>query len=71
MVDMDQVEDGKVEVIGPGLFDEVPAGEGDRSWVSWSRSAGRKMQSDFEPVLERQIHYFCQRRQRHPAHRTA
>ena len=33
--------------------------------------AGRKMQEDFEPVLERQIHYFRQRRLRHPAHRPA
>ena len=33
--------------------------------------AGRKMQKDFEPVLERQIHYFVNGASRHPAHRPA
>ncbi|MBM4457010.1 MAG: CO dehydrogenase/CO-methylating acetyl-CoA synthase complex subunit beta [Chloroflexi bacterium] len=56
MVDMDQVEDGKVEVIGPG-YDDVPA-EGAMDLGIIVEVAGRKMQQDFEPVLERQIHYF-------------
>ncbi len=56
MVDMDEVEDGKIEVIGPGL-DTVPA-EGAMDLAILVEVAGRKMQSDFEPVLERQIHYF-------------
>ena len=61
MVPMDEVEDGKIEIIGPG-----PAGAG---WGDVEvggamdlglliEVAGRKMQEDFEPVLERQIHYF-------------
>ena len=56
MVDMDQVEDGKVEVIGHG-YDDVPA-EGAMDLGIIVEVAGRKMQRDFEPVLERQIHYF-------------
>lgn len=56
MTDMDKVEDGKVEVIGPG-FDEVPEG-GAIDLGIIVEVAGREMQQDFEPVLERQIHYF-------------
>ena len=56
MVDMDQVENGKVEVIGPG-FDELPVGAAMDMGIL-IEVAGRKMQSDFEPVLERQVHYF-------------
>ncbi len=56
MVDMDQVEDGKIEVIGPS-FEDLP----DEASIDMGilvEVAGRKMQKDFEPVLERQIHYF-------------
>jgi len=53
---MDQVEDGKIEVIGPGL-EQVEAG-GAMDMGILVEVAGRKMQEDFEPVLERQIHYF-------------
>jgi len=56
MVDLDQVEDGKIEVIGPS-FDDVPVG-GAMDMGILVEVAGRKMQQDFEPVLERQIHYF-------------
>ena len=69
MVDMDQVEDGKIEVIGPS-FEDLPEGKAMDMGIL-VEVAGRKMQEDFEPVLERQIHYFVQRRQRHPAHRPA
>jgi acetyl-CoA synthase len=56
MAPMDQVEDGKIEVVGPE-FDVVPeAGAMDMAIIV--SVAGRKMQKDFEPVLERQIHYF-------------
>ena len=56
MADFDAVEDGKVTVVGPG-FENVPEGEAmDMGIVV--EVAGRKMQEDFEPVLERQIHYF-------------
>jgi len=53
--DMSEVEDGKVEMIGPDL-DEVK--EGDKlPFAMLIEVAGRKMQSDFEPILERQIHH--------------
>ena len=56
MAELDAVEDGKVTVVGP-TFDSVPEGEAmDMGIVV--EVAGRKMQEDFEPVLERQIHYF-------------
>ncbi len=56
MVDSDEVEDHKIEVIGPG-FDDVEAG-GALDLAIVIEVAGRKMQDDFEPVLERQVHYF-------------
>jgi len=56
MVDMDRVEDGKIEIIGPD-FSAVPDG-GAMDMGILVEVAGRKMQTDFEPVLERQIHYF-------------
>jgi acetyl-CoA synthase len=56
MVEMEQVEDGKIEVIGPD-FEEMEIG-GAMDLGILVEVAGRKMQLDFEPVLERQIHYF-------------
>ncbi len=56
MAEMDEVEDGKIEVVGPG-FEEVPD-QGAMDLGIVIRVAGRKMQMDFEPVLERQVHYF-------------
>ena len=56
MTDFDQVEDGKIEIIGPG-FEDVPA-QGAMDVGIVIEVAGRKMQEDFEPVLERQVHYF-------------
>jgi len=56
MVDMDEVEDGKIEIIGPD-FEGVDVG-GAMDMAILIEVAGRKMQEDFEPVLERQIHYF-------------
>ena len=53
---MDEVEDGEIEVIGPGFEDIEEGGYMDVGIVV--EVAGRKMQEDFEPVLERQIHYF-------------
>jgi len=54
MKNMDEVENGKIEVIGKGI-DEVEEGSalplGIVVYV-----AGRKMQKDFEPVIERRIH---------------
>jgi acetyl-CoA synthase len=56
MVDMDEVEDGKIEVSGPPIESLAVGGAMDLGIVI--EVAGRKMQTDFEPVLERQIHYF-------------
>jgi acetyl-CoA synthase len=56
MVDMDSVTDGKIEVVGPGIDSVEEAGSMDMGIVV--EVAGRQMQKDFEPVLERQIHYF-------------
>ena len=56
MEDFDAVEDGKIELVGPDLSDVPEAGAMDMGIVV--QVAGRKMQEDFEPVLERQIHYF-------------
>jgi acetyl-CoA synthase len=56
MVDPDKIEDGKIELVGPD-FDEAEDGAAmDLGIVV--EVGGRKMQKDFEPVLERQIHYF-------------
>ncbi len=52
---MDEVEDGHVEVIGPELTD-IEAGS--RLPVAIAvEVAGREMQDDYEPILERQIHH--------------
>ncbi len=56
MRDMDEVEDHKIEVLGPGL-ESVEVG-GAMDVFILVQVAGRQMQLDFEPVLERQIHYF-------------
>jgi len=56
MAGLDDVEDGKIELIGPD-FDDIPEG-GAMNLGIVVKVAGRKMQEDFEPVLERQIHYF-------------
>jgi len=56
MRSMDEVEDGKIELVGPDFEDVEVGGAMDMAIVV--QVAGRKMQEDFEPVLERQIHYF-------------
>ena len=56
MADMDEVEDGKIELIGPEFDDIEPQGAMDLGILV--KVAGRKMEKDFEPVLERQVHYF-------------
>jgi len=55
MSDMTAVEDGKVEVKGPELKD-LPVGSKLPIAIT-VQVAGRKMQEDFEPILERQIHH--------------
>jgi acetyl-CoA synthase len=56
MTSLDSIVDGKVEVVGPG-FESVPD-KGSMDMGIVVQVAGRQMQEDFEPVLERQIHYF-------------
>ena len=53
---MDEAEDGKIEVIGQEITD-VPAGSR-LPLAIVVEVAGRKMQEDYEPILERQIHHF-------------
>jgi len=52
---MEDVEDGKIEVIGPELAD-VKAGSQLPLAIA-VEVAGRNMQDDYEPILERQIHH--------------
>ncbi|MDR7543877.1 MAG: acetyl-CoA decarbonylase/synthase complex subunit alpha/beta [Armatimonadota bacterium] len=54
--EMHEVEDGKIEVIGPDI-DTVEVG-GAMPLGILIEVAGRKLQKDFEPILERQIHRF-------------
>jgi acetyl-CoA synthase len=54
--ELDEVEDGKIEVIGPEI-DEVEEGSQIPLGI-WVEVAGREMQPDFEPILERHIHDF-------------
>ena len=55
MVDLEQINDGDIEVIGPDI-DTVQPGAA-LPLAIWVEAAGRKMQPDFEPILERQIHH--------------
>ena len=54
--EIDEIEDGKVIVEGPDV-DTLEAG-GKLPLGILVEVAGRKMQPDFEPVLERQVHTF-------------
>jgi acetyl-CoA synthase len=56
MLDIGQVEDGKVELKGSDVASAAEGGKLPLGIVV--EVAGRKMQPDFEPVLERQIHRF-------------
>jgi acetyl-CoA synthase len=58
MVELDQVEDGKIEVIGTENVEKYEKG-GVLPLGILVEVAGRKMQKDFEPVLERKIHDFA------------
>jgi acetyl-CoA synthase len=55
-VELDEIADGEIEVVGPEV-DEVEVG-GALPLGIWVEVAGRKMQVDFEPILERQVHHF-------------
>jgi len=55
MKDMSEVEDGKIELVGPDITD-VPA-KSRLPLAIFVEIAGRQMQEDFLPILERQIHH--------------
>ena len=53
--ELDEINDGEITIIGPDI-DGIR--EGDVLPLAvWVEVAGRKMQTDFEPILERQIHH--------------
>ncbi len=56
MRDNDEIEDGKIEVVGPDM-DEMEIGPGKPLGV-YVEVSGRKMQPDFEPIFERRTHHF-------------
>jgi acetyl-CoA synthase len=56
MRDNSEIEDGKVEVVGPDM-DEMEQGPG-KSLGIYVEVSGRKMQSEFEPIFERRTHHF-------------
>ncbi len=55
-VELDQIEDAAIELIGSDI-DAVEEGTALPLGI-WVEVAGRKMQADFEPILERQVHHF-------------
>ncbi len=52
-----EIEDGKIELIGPDI-DQLPEGKKSLPLGVLVEIAGRKMQKEFEPILERQLHRF-------------
>jgi len=55
MKEMSEVEDGKVEIVGPDITD-IPT-KSRLPMAIFVEIAGRKLQEDFLPILERQIHH--------------
>lgn len=55
MKEMNEVEDGKIEVVGPEI-DDIEEGAA-LPLAIVVHVAGRKMQEDFESILERQVHH--------------
>ena len=53
---MDEIEDGKIGVVGPEISEMKEGGAYPLGILI--EVAGRKMQPDFEPILERQVHTF-------------
>jgi acetyl-CoA synthase len=53
----EEIEDGKTELIGPDI-DKLEEGKKSSPLAIVVEVYGRKMQKDFEPILERQIHRF-------------
>lgn len=55
MRDLDAVEDHKIVIDGPEMEGEPPV---EMALATFIEVAGTKMQSDFEPVIERKIHHW-------------
>jgi len=55
MRDLDEIEDKKLTVIGPDIDGEPPV---ELPLATYVEVAGKKMQVDFEPVIERKIHHW-------------
>ncbi|WP_300461438.1 acetyl-CoA decarbonylase/synthase complex subunit alpha/beta [Desulfobacula sp.] len=55
MADMSEIEDGKINLVGPDL-DGIKEG-GTFPLGIFVQIAGREFQEDFEPIMERQIHH--------------
>jgi acetyl-CoA synthase len=55
MKEPSEVEDGKIVVVGPEADQVQPGAQ--LPLAIWIEVAGRKMQQDFEPIMERQIHH--------------
>lgn len=58
MRDLSEIEDHRIEIIGPDLDTLEPEG-GRLPLGILVEVAGKGMQQDFEPVMERRIHYFA------------
>lgn len=56
-VDLESITDGEITVNGKDI-DEIPEG-GSVDLGIHVRAAGRKMKADFEGILERQMHRYC------------
>ena len=56
MRDLDEIEDGKIELIGPDI--ETAAEGSAMPLAIMVEVAGRKMQTDFESIMERQVHMY-------------
>ena len=55
MAEMNEIEDGKIELIGPDISD-LKEGSAFPLGI-YVQIAGREFQPDFEPIIERQIHH--------------
>ena len=55
MAEMTEIEDGKVVIVGPDV-NEIKEG-GAAPLGIYVQIAGREFQTDFEPIIERQIHH--------------
>jgi acetyl-CoA synthase len=54
--ELNEIEDGQIRVVGPDLDTAEPGGSMPLGILI--EVAGRKLQKDFEPILERQVHRF-------------